>query len=1371
MIKKLFLVIPVFSFFLGISQGSNSTAVFDGNDYFTISSNAGNSLSGWENFTISGWIYQTNSGGYRTIFDKVVNVADAGKCNIHIDISPTNFLRFNMNKEGVAWEDLTSTERIPINKWVHFACVKNLNQTTIYINGIACGTKILNDVLTANSNDGYDICIGRLRRSNQFFFTGRIDEICYFKTALTQTQIRDWMCKKIDNTHPVWATLVGYWRFDEGSGNVINDQTINGNNGTHNATAEWAVSGAAIGDQSAYLYPASWTGNIVSLNSTAGDRLTISDLTAAAASGAHIYRVNSLPNSTTGITSVGQASYYGVYLTDTTGSFTVKYLYSDFTTQCDACNPLYSRNDNSQPAWIAVPATHGSCMAAAINQSQVGDIHRAEYYASIQNLNIDLGGDQEFCDGGSVNLDGTMVAGATYLWHDASFSPFYTAVSSGTCFVNSYYEGCLVGDTILVTVNPNPVAFAGADQIFDCFTTTLTLDGSGSSSGVGFSYLWTTPDGNIVSGANTTNPVIDQPGVYTLTVSNSTTGCTASDVTDIIQDTGLPTADAGSDLVINCYNPTQTLDGSGSSTGTDITYNWITTDGNIVSGVSGLSPVVDQGGTYTLQVTNQDNGCVATDLVVVTTDLVNPVASAGSDLVLSCTVSSVSPDASGSSAGAGISYQWSTTDGNIVSGQTSQNPEVDQAGTYSLLVTNTVNGCTDSDDISVLEDEDMPVANAGSDMTLDCFVTSVLLNGSGSETGTDISYSWTTNDGNIATGAASLTVEANQPGTYTIHVTDNSNGCVATDNVLVTFVNNLSAAFTIDAPACFDETTTVTYTGNASAIADYFWNFNGADILSGSGDGPYLIQWSAPGYYDIQLTISQNNCVAGPELQPVIYPGPVTTTINGSDMICFGSASGSINLEVSGGTDIFSYQWSNGSNTQDQSALTAGNYQVTITDSNGCVENETFDIAEYPELVLGMNPETWTCIGHTALVHCMVSGGLPPYSYLWNNGNITSSMSVTPTGSTWYSITVTDQAGCIRNSGTMVDVYPALYINVSPEYDSVCPGEPVVIESLGYGGGDGGPYMITIDGEIISFPYTLETDETEIIEITIEDVCGSPQATDQVEIVQVSSPEISISADITGGCEPVEVHFNVNDGDDGYEYEWVLRSGATTYFSHIMNPVFNIDESGDYDVTVNAISDYGCVSVFTDPEMIHVYPKPESRFAPDKQVVSIVHPVVDFYNYSVYSDMNIWSFGDGNTSFLVSPVHEYPLIGKYTVTLEVISEYGCRDTSTTTIWVEDQYTFYAPDAFTPNNDGINDYFFVLGNGIVSEKFNFYIYDRWGELVFESVKYFEDNPELHGWDGRIKGGDYAPSGVYTWLVKFTDEREVQREKAGTVTLLR
>ena len=303
---------------------------------------------------------------------------------------------------------------------------------------------------------------------------------------------------------------------------------------------------------------------------------------------------------------------------------------------------------------------------------------------------------------------------------------------------------CTVIDSIEVLQNISmSTAEAGVEDTIDCQTTTLMLDGTGTSTGSEFSYLWTTTNGGNIQDSNTLTPTINQAGTYYLEVTNSASNCTTIDSVLIVSNNTLPTVDAGSIMVIDCANATVQLDGSASSQGTEFEYLWTTFLGTIDSGEDGLSPIVSDAGIYELLVTNITSSCTATATVEVTLDTLHPVADAGTDIVLNCDLPNTVLDGNGSSTGSQYVYQWTVISGGPLAGDANSiSPQVDAAGVYKLVVENSQNSCMAVSQVTVTEDFTNPIAEGGDAQTITCDNSVVTLDGSGSSTGTEFSYQW-----------------------------------------------------------------------------------------------------------------------------------------------------------------------------------------------------------------------------------------------------------------------------------------------------------------------------------------------------------------------------------------------------------------------------------------------------------------------------------------------------------------------------------------------------------------------------------------------------------------------------------------------------
>ncbi len=178
-----------------------------------------------------------------------------------------------------------------------------------------------------------------------------------------------------------------------------------------------------------------------------------------------------------------------------------------------------------------------------------------------------------------------------------------------------------------------------------------------------------------------------------------------------------------------------------------------------------------------------------------------------------------------------------------------------------------------------------------------------------------------------------------------------------------------------------------------------------------------------------------------------------------------------------------------------------------------------------------------------------------------------------------------------------------------------------------------------------------------------------------------------------------------------------------------------------------------------------MYPNPVASFIVHPQTTSITDPIISITDLSTGTNFWNWNFGDTDTSSSIIPSpHTYADTGTYTITLITSTLYNCIDTTSHTVIIEPDFLFYIPNAFTPNDDGINDIF--SGKGIFIVNYEMSIFDRWGNLIF-----FSDDI-AKGWDGKANhGNEIAQGDVYIYSIKITDINKRKHLYKGIVTLVR
>ncbi|MNE59047.1 PKD domain protein [compost metagenome] len=195
------------------------------------------------------------------------------------------------------------------------------------------------------------------------------------------------------------------------------------------------------------------------------------------------------------------------------------------------------------------------------------------------------------------------------------------------------------------------------------------------------------------------------------------------------------------------------------------------------------------------------------------------------------------------------------------------------------------------------------------------------------------------------------------------------------------------------------------------------------------------------------------------------------------------------------------------------------------------------------------------------------------------------------------------------------------------------------------------------------------------------------------------------------------------------------------------------------------MNQYGCQSASSASGIVTINPQAIASFTSDKLEVTTIDPEFHFTNSSQNASQYEWYFGDGGISYLTNPTYSYDTYGEFTVTLNANNEYNCPDQAHLVVIVKPSFELFVPNVFTPDGDEFNNTFVAKGYGILETDFTMEIYDRWGELIFES-----HNMEI-GWDGSYAGEERVQDGTYTWVIRFRDLTNARHEINGHLSLLR
>lgn len=802
--------------------------------------------------------------------------------------------------------------------------------------------------------------------------------------------------------------------------------------------------------------------------------------------------------------------------------------------------------------------------------------------------NASAGSDQSLtCSVTSLNLNGSSsTGGVNFAWTGtgitaggATATATVNAAGTYTLTVTNPGNGCTATDQVIVALNNTaPNANAGSDAIITCSSPTVGLTGSSTTGGVSYSWAGT----GITSGAATTAPTINAAGNFTLTVINPVNGCTATDVAAVATNTTLPNASAGSAQVIDCGNSIVPL--SGSSTTGGVSFAW--TGPTITAGATNASATVGAAGSYTLTVTNPANGCVNTSTVAVTTNTVAPNVNAGSDATLTCAITSL--NLTGSSSTGGATFLWAGP--GITTSPSTNTITVNATGTYTLTVTNPANGCTATDQAVVSPDANLPNANAGSDATLTCTISSLVLTGSSSTP--SVTYLWT--GPGITAGAATATPTLNAAGTYTLTVTNTANGCQSTDQAVVV-LNNTNPNVSVGSPASLTCTTTTLNLLGSSSTSGVSFAWTGTGITAGAATATATV--NAAGTFTLTVTDPSNGCVSA--TSTIVASNTTIPNANAGSAATLTCTVLSVVLNGSSTTPSPSYEWTgtgivSGGTTSSPTVNAAGTFTLTVTDpTNGCTAQSTVVVSldnTAPTVNAGSDA---TIICSSPTIGLTGSSITPGVTYLWSGAGITTNpasntISVNAAGN--YTLTVTNPVnGCTAtdlanvtldanipdaNAGASQELNCSLLSLILTGSSTV----PTVSYSwAGVGIVSGGATASATVNQLGTYTLTV---------LNTSNGCSN---TATVSVTQnTTQPTITPGSDQVLNCSVTSVVVSASSVVSGLTYTWtgtsVVSGGATN--------AANVDAAGTYSLTVvnpaNGCSNSTTVNVLSNTTIPNV---------------------------------------------------------------------------------------------------------------------------------------------------------------------------------------
>ncbi len=933
--------------------------------------------------------------------------------------------------------------------------------------------------------------------------------------------------------------------------------------------------------------------------------------------------------------------------------------------------------------------------------------------------------------------------------------------------------GCVDSISHIISIDPLPVSDFSASTVCQSNGTQFT-DLSTISSGVVGGWYWTFGDGATSTLQDPVHTYANAGNYIVNLVTSSGSGCKDTSTYSVnVNPMPVPdfyTADVCDGDSIHFTNASYINNGSISD------VQWDFGDGN-GSTLNDPAYLYATAGTYTVTLTiGSDLACqTAISKTVKVNDrpaadfATPPVCSGGSSVFTDQTTI----------AGGNINqWYWDFGDGGFSS---IENPSHNYSGpgTYTVsMIATSDKGCKDSaarvatvntNPAGAFTSSNICAGNA-TQFTDNSSITSGSLSG----------WLWSFGD-NTTSNAQNPSHIYTTPGTYPVQLIVSSGiGCTDTIQQSINVFPVPVADFS-SGNVCMNSQTAFYDLSSVQGGSQFSYNWNFGDNSTDTSSNPSH-SYLQPGTYNVTLSVSTGyGCSNSVMKQVTVYHNP-TAAFTAAN-VCLDQFTEFMDGSGIPVGSIAGWYWTFGDSTSSTAQnpthfyQNAGGFNVSldVTSNNGCKANVLNNVLVYfpptPVIATGSG-----CVGNP-IPFADTSSGLNNNVTAWDwdfgNGNTSSNSSPSivfnTAGTHPVSLTTTNINGCQATTTAMVTVSPlpvasftsgSACENSGMSFNStstIANGDTIASYAWNFGDGTG-------TSNTANPVYTYTTAGTYTVTLITTSTAGcSDTTTGQVTVNPLPVANfLQVSA---AGCGPVPVQFY----DSSYvvngnivSWSWDFGDGQT---SNLQDPLHLYTNSGTYSVSLTVESDSGCTNTTVRNNIITVYPSPNAEFTPDPDKQTILNPIFNFINQTTGGQTYTWTFGDGGNSFDFEPTHTYADTGNYMVTLWVVNSYGCRDSVEHPVRVDPIFSWWIPNAFTPNEDGINDGFNVTGEYIVDVRLH--IFNRWGDEIF-----FSEGRENSPWDGSIIGKEErAQEGVYVYLVEVKDVWGKLHEKVGHVSLVR
>lgn len=764
--------------------------------------------------------------------------------------------------------------------------------------------------------------------------------------------------------------------------------------------------------------------------------------------------------------------------------------------------------------------------------------------------------------------------------------------------------------------------------------------------------------------------------------------------------------------------------------------------------------IAGQPGIYTLSVLQ--GSCPTTATVAISQNTLSPNLSANVSNSLNCIVTSAT--LVGNSNTSGVSFLWQPQNAN------SNSVTVLAAGSYSLSVTDPVNGCTTNTLVAVLQNTTVPNIVANVSNSLNCIQSTANLSGSSITAG--VNYNWfSAVSGPISQSA----ITVNLPGSYSLSVVNPMNGCSSTTVLTVTQNTTLPTVWASASNSlnCQFNAATLNAISTDTAVS-FAWNGGALNNVA----NPAIV--NLPGTYSVSATNTLTGCQSYTVISVLQNTTAPTNSITVSNPLSCQRPTALLMGLLDVATSSFTWFPQN-LTTQNVLISAGGTYSLIATNrSNGCTNTATVTVPAAQ--IFSSNSAILShvkCFGDStgALEINTISGGQSPFTIrVLNNNNTIHTIASLPFSilnliAGTYSIIITDANGCSQTLLININQPPKLISTIKGSH-TACEGEAISLNALANGGT--WPYAYAWsnhpgNGSVLN---TIATSGT-VYSVNVTDYSGCTSIAQHIVTVK-PKPKATLLNSPVVGCSPICISFSLSTlKTDGYLFNWSFSS-QTSIAPEIQSngtfPTICFEYGANYNANIKVTSPEGCSLDLAYPRLISVHPKPKADFTFEPKELTIIEPAVKLINLSSNAYIYEWYANNALISYQTNAPYTFASPGIFNITL-VASNLMCADTISKYVTIEDVFSIYIPDTFTPNGDGLNDNFYPVISGYDGKAYQFSVFDRWGELIYHSTDFRETQ-----WNGYFKN-EPCKEDVYAWKLRTEIRNSKTIEKTGCVKLIR